>query len=755
MSASKPEGPDRQNRAEGHPNPVQTNTAYTEDQRYFREGQDSLKPVVQQINKHWYDEYPVGDRRKQLEDSLKSRKGVSQSTEPRENQSLYQKKEYPSSNKDQKYSQPPIYSDYEPIFISKDGLKSHEEFNPALYKKTNTNSSQENLQRSVERDYHRSTTYAQPQRIESIERKDFYSFGDSKQQSKSYNRSNGTHKRVFVEYPERQEHQEHKDQQKDINNYRRSASHGFERNFRAAPPSYTHPDPQEAEYLSVELNFNKKSVNYNMNEIELPAYCKAHPDGKLLYILTAGHQESELGCAHCAMNSNKSEAGYEIREVKEKLAEYITSADKLLKSGSTTNLNECQSSSEEITTIKDREIARVRNYYDQVMEALTQERDKHIAEIEHLSQQNLHALNGKNNSKKPKVDFKLNNFCIELSKVVEGVDDTGIHIKELLKINQDYKDVVSQKLKSQRKRAKVGNPELIKFEFQPAKQEVLKSFAERIGTVLVYNSSTSCFGGAPDTNYKPGGIPYSRKEERTSHFGIDNHEGSNKYAYNGEQRYTESENGPFKSVSPTRDQNYKLQNEKYSNYPSGSQHSSSMNGHYSQKYAGQFDKNKEAENMPKGDYTPIMPYNRENKEYQRDAEQPNHYKGGSHYDDYKKGIYDKAASQKPVSGYPPSADPRLDPYPDRDVDDIKKEYAFNEPIRQGTGHLYESYKKQAKAEISVKEGNKAYLKEDQKSTPKKQENPEGSSKKSKKIKQKTKAEKEKVLKTIKLKTKQG
>lgn len=147
-----------------------------------------------------------------------------------------------------------------------------------------------------------------------------------------------------------------------------------------------------------------------MSEIELPAYCKQHPDGKLLYILTAEHQESELGCAHCALAANKSKAGYQVLEVKEKLEEYINHADQLLQSGPTDGSMEDPNLATKITTAKDREIARIRKYYDQVIEALVQDRDRHISEIENLSQENLQSLGAPNGFKKPKADIKLNNF---------------------------------------------------------------------------------------------------------------------------------------------------------------------------------------------------------------------------------------------------------------------------------------------------------------------------------------------------------
>ena len=79
----------------------------------------------------------------------------------------------------------------------------------------------------------------------------------------------------------------------------RSASHGLERNFKSSQVSSQQSDTQEQNQIyKCDIKFNKKSVNYDMSEIELPAFCKSHPDGKLLYIITPDGRESELGCVY-------------------------------------------------------------------------------------------------------------------------------------------------------------------------------------------------------------------------------------------------------------------------------------------------------------------------------------------------------------------------------------------------------------------------------------------------------------------------
>lgn len=47
---------------------------YVPKDRDRREGAGELQPSVQTAGKHWYDEYPVGDRRKDIESTMKARK---------------------------------------------------------------------------------------------------------------------------------------------------------------------------------------------------------------------------------------------------------------------------------------------------------------------------------------------------------------------------------------------------------------------------------------------------------------------------------------------------------------------------------------------------------------------------------------------------------------------------------------------------------------------------------------------------------
>ena len=73
-----------------------------------------------------------------------------------------------------------------------------------------------------------------------------------------------------------------------------------------------------------------------------------------------------------------------------------------------------------------------------------------------------------------------------MGKVLEGVDETGIHIKELWKINQDYNDVVSHKMnESKNMLCDKGNSFLKLWEFKIADENELKTLASKVGQVQV------------------------------------------------------------------------------------------------------------------------------------------------------------------------------------------------------------------------------------------------------------------------------
>lgn len=252
----KSEESDQKQPQETPTNPPVDKPNYAQYDRYRRDEPEHLKPTVKSVGKHWFDEYPVEDRRKQLQDSLKERKMYEEQTEQINYHQSYVKKDYRDSQREYKYDQAHKYSSYEPIFMNKDALKSHDEFNPDRFDKLNAKTSQQDFCQSPNRDpLQRSSRFENNPHNDSLEKKEFHSFGKQKPQSKSYNRNLGMHKRAFVNHQQRDERREAEREEKQ---YGRSASHGFERNFRGINlPPYAQNDPQETEHLNAELNFNK------------------------------------------------------------------------------------------------------------------------------------------------------------------------------------------------------------------------------------------------------------------------------------------------------------------------------------------------------------------------------------------------------------------------------------------------------------------------------------------------------------------
>ena len=283
------------------------------------------------------------------------------------------------------------------------------------------------------------------------------------------------------------------------------------------------------------IKFNTKSVNYDMSEIELPAYCKTHPEGKLLFIITPhSGQESELGCVYCALDLNQNKDKYTIIEIKQKLNEYITHTSELLQSKPRSSNNE--DIIMKIGICKDREIAMIRQYYDKMMEALTLERDRLISQITSIAEDNIDTTYQSSfqhkTTEQSKADIKLKNFGNELGKVLDGVEETGIHIKELWKINQDYNDIVKQKVTEGQNVPGLNSSELKSFEFHIADENSLKDLVQKVGQVVtrpvsldyfIYDEYENSNRRSPNmykNSYSHGYTPQFNKIEYVPTFGV-------------------------------------------------------------------------------------------------------------------------------------------------------------------------------------------------------------------------------------------
>lgn len=257
-----------------------------------------LKPQVQSVAKHWYDEYPIEDRRKQLEESIKRRKERLQQEEQYKQEDLARRQEYDNPRQTNGLNQNNVFTDNHEItknneFIQSNGFTHNNRASQEIYRDRSFDHPENKFE------FHKSPNF---------EKDEFNEVSATKYYSRSCNRNTEIHKRSFV-------NPSHQKREKEVFNpsnlvdqrqFGKSASHGIGRNYRQPPAQ----QPSFKQYKEIvnkcDIQFNTDHVNYDMSEIELPAYCKNHPDGKLLYIITPLDQESELGCVYCALEINQN-----------------------------------------------------------------------------------------------------------------------------------------------------------------------------------------------------------------------------------------------------------------------------------------------------------------------------------------------------------------------------------------------------------------------------------------------------------------
>lgn len=182
-----------------------------------KEGPGQLQPQVQSLGKHWYDEYPIADRRKLIEESMMKKKIMEQEEEqlrmankqrPREFESFKENYDYSDGNKseesDKRQGIEPypssLYKKYEPKNDS--GYeKKYSQYEPQFINTNFRKSQQELIPQSYEQDYIKRSPRVNKfnqQREPILDNHDFEDIVDTKHQSKSYNRNMGIHKRAFV-----------------------------------------------------------------------------------------------------------------------------------------------------------------------------------------------------------------------------------------------------------------------------------------------------------------------------------------------------------------------------------------------------------------------------------------------------------------------------------------------------------------------------------------------------------------------------
>ena len=123
---------------------------------------------------------------------------------------------------------------------------------------------------------------------------------------------------------------------------------------------------------------------YNTNDVVLPAFCADHPDSKLLYLIQTDDGEI-LGWVYCALEQKQTDPHSKVIEIKEYLSGLVKRSQEILITQSSSNKHDTNEICAQIISENDREISLIRQYYNQVIEALTKERDEKINEIGKLT----------------------------------------------------------------------------------------------------------------------------------------------------------------------------------------------------------------------------------------------------------------------------------------------------------------------------------------------------------------------------------
>ncbi|CAI2387580.1 unnamed protein product [Moneuplotes crassus] len=213
---------------------------------------------------------------------------------------------------------------------------------------------------------------------------------------------------------------------------------------------------------------------YDLSEIELPAYCNDHPDSKLLYLTQDGDDEI-LCCVYCALEQKQKYPNCNVIEISDYLQDLIKKTKEVCAKPSGSS-HETNSVCSQIISENDKEISRIKEYYSKVMEALALERDEKIKEIGKVTNKNISKANSTDS---PSLNEKVKNFENELLKVISGVKETGIHIKELQKIRYDYDEVLSD---TEQESTMPESDQIIeKYEFVMLSSEALQELANKLG----------------------------------------------------------------------------------------------------------------------------------------------------------------------------------------------------------------------------------------------------------------------------------
>lgn len=140
-----------------------------------------------------------------------------------------------------------------------------------------------------------------------------------------------------------------------------------------------------------------------------------------------------------------------------------------------------------------------------MIEALVQDRDTKIQEIGLLTNKNIEIVNSIDTA----VDYdKIKNFESELKKVISGVKETGIHIKELQKIRYDFEEVVMGNDALDGRQMQDETVE--RYEFVMLGSDSLKELARKLGSFKVREIPLSFYETGVDT----GGYMYKKSHNK-------------------------------------------------------------------------------------------------------------------------------------------------------------------------------------------------------------------------------------------------
>jgi hypothetical protein len=143
---------------------------------------------------------------------------------------------------------------------------------------------------------------------------------------------------------------------------------------------------EENQNYDINTNENKESENYNNNN-----FCNIHQSQKLTHYV---EDTRELICAYCAFNKLKNNPKIIIKEINEKINDYIIDIDNILENNEK-YISSLQNILNEIQMNKEKEEIKVSEIYDQIIAYLVNNRNISLSKIEEYFNQNTKCISNK------------------------------------------------------------------------------------------------------------------------------------------------------------------------------------------------------------------------------------------------------------------------------------------------------------------------------------------------------------------------